>query len=586
MVKQTMKAIFILLLLANVGSLYADRGMIQISEHPAKVRESSQKAIIFHNLDEEVLILGTDLVSDQSTKILEFIPFPSEPKVSLAEGKPFESVLKLIKKLGLSFIEYDYARGGGRSMGMSTPTQLPVEMRFHAKIGAHDVSVVKINQIEEFGTWVRKFLKTKGVAQGKNYQEVEAVASDYVKRGIKYFVFDMVDVKPEVHSVKPLVYRFKSEKLYYPLKTSNTFGGTGGIDLIIIAPYTLCNTYYGRGVRNPILSVKLCRKQFSTKNLDAVRMSTSAKISTAEMESIYAPAGKSFPKNEHTFMQLISYYGEYNFDDDILIDVKVKSQNIALFRALREGNIETVKALLAKGADINAKDRYGETALIREIGGWRNIETVKTLLAEGADINAKDASGRTALMHAAEYGKIEKVKILLAKGADVNAKDASGRTALICAASSGSIENIKILLTKGADINAKDEYWGTALIHAARSGSIENVKILLAEGADINAKGAKGDTALMYAVRSGSIEKVKILLAKGADINTKNEYGDTALIDAASSLMNTEIIIKILLAKGADINVKDNSGNTALMHAMRGRRTEIIRLLKQAGAKQ
>jgi hypothetical protein len=59
----------------------------------------------------------------------------------------------------------------------------------------------------------------------------------------------------------------------------------------------------------------------STKNPAAVRVSTSAEISMVETESLYAPAGKFFPEKESIFMQLISYYGEYNFDDDLLIDI-------------------------------------------------------------------------------------------------------------------------------------------------------------------------------------------------------------------------------------------------------------------------
>ena len=153
---------------------------------------------------------------------------------------------------------------------------------------------------------------------------MEAVASDYVKRGINYFVFDLVDLKPGAQSVKPLVYRFKSKLMYYPLKTSNTFGGSGGIDLIIIAPGTLCDPSNNKAlyIRSKSFSARnFCMNPLSTRNSNAVRVSTSAEISIAEADSIYAPAGKFFPEKESIFMQLISYYGEYNFDDDLLIDI-------------------------------------------------------------------------------------------------------------------------------------------------------------------------------------------------------------------------------------------------------------------------
>ena len=59
-----------------------------------------------------------------------------------------------------------------------------------------------------------------------------------------------------------------------------------------------------------------------------------------------------------------------------------------------------------------------------------DIEKVKQLIVQGADVNAKDVSGKTALLWAAWYGHTEVVKLLIQAGADVNAKDDEGRTAL------------------------------------------------------------------------------------------------------------------------------------------------------------
>src|SRR5450631_1855725 len=64
-----------------------DMGMIHATD--AKVSEDSQKAIIFHNNSEEVLILGTDLKATKNTGVIRFIPFPSEPTVSLAPNASF-----------------------------------------------------------------------------------------------------------------------------------------------------------------------------------------------------------------------------------------------------------------------------------------------------------------------------------------------------------------------------------------------------------------------------------------------------------------------------------------------------------------
>ena len=225
------------------------------------------------------------------------------------------------------------------------------------------------------------------------------------------------------------------------------------------------------------------------------------------------------------------------------------------------GSNEVVKALLANGADVNAKDKYGATALM--VASEKSyLEVVKALLAKGADVNAKDNNGVTALMVASGNGHTEVVNLLLANGADVNAKDNDGLTALRMASQFGHSEVVKVLLAKGADINAKANDGVTALMVAAQNGHSEVVKSLLANGADVNAKDKYGATALMLASEIGHSEIVKFLLAEGVNVNAKDNNGVTALM-LASGIGHSEIV-KFLLAEGADVNAKDNNGVTAL----------------------
>ena len=88
----------------------------------------------------------------------------------------------------------------------------------------------------------------------------------------------------------------------------------------------------------------------------------------------------------------------------------------SLIDASLNGHVEVVEALLAKGADINAKTKIGWTALIgASLKG--HVEVVKLLLAKGADINATTEDGRTALMAASSKGHQEVVNLLKAHGA-------------------------------------------------------------------------------------------------------------------------------------------------------------------------
>ena len=104
------------------GKAYADMGGVYTVD--AKVSEDAQKAIILHNGEEEVLILGTDLKSDNKVGLVRFIPFPSEPKVSLAAENAFNVAGELVKKHGLK-VQY-FTKGG-------TSLREAVSLLFHQK---------------------------------------------------------------------------------------------------------------------------------------------------------------------------------------------------------------------------------------------------------------------------------------------------------------------------------------------------------------------------------------------------------------------------------------------------------------------
>src|ERR1051326_2753350 len=84
-----------------------------------------------------------------------------------------------------------------------------------------------------------------------------------------------------------------------------------------------------------------------------------------------------------------------------------------------------------------------------------DASALQDLLAKGADVNARDVRGKTVLMMAAESGHSAIVETLLARGANVNANDASGGTALMAAAEGGHAAIVDALLAKGADTNSK-----------------------------------------------------------------------------------------------------------------------------------
>jgi ankyrin repeat protein len=122
--------------------------------------------------------------------------------------------------------------------------------------------------------------------------------------------------------------------------------------------------------------------------------------------------------------------------------------NMDLYAALY-GDLPEVKRLLTAGAEVNAKDMHGATALMyASRGGHRKV--AELLLARGAEVNAKTTDGRTALMLASESGHRKVAELLLAKGAEVSAKNTHGKTALMYASQKGHREVRELLIKAGA----------------------------------------------------------------------------------------------------------------------------------------
>jgi ankyrin repeat protein len=186
------------------------------------------------------------------------------------------------------------------------------------------------------------------------------------------------------------------------------------------------------------------------------------------------------------------------------------------------GDLAKVKSLIRMGADINAKDENGNTALMMSsLEG--HLEIVKFLVSKGADVNETDNNGSTPLI---ETSSLEVVKFLVSKGADVNARNESGYTALLLNSVLETPETIKILeflVSKGADVNTADNSGSTPLIESSKNGSLEIVKFLVSKSADVNKADNSGSTPLIKSSENGHLNIVKFLVSKGADIHAQED---------------------------------------------------------------
>ncbi len=282
-----------------------------------------------------------------------------------------------------------------------------------------------------------------------------------------------------------------------------------------------------------------------------------------------------------------------------------------LAAAAEQGDLTSVRALIAQGADPNARRVDGTTALHAAVQADR-LDIVQTLLAAGASAGAADRYGVTPLYLASLNGNAAIVGRLLDAGVDPNAADPTGETALMTAARTGIPDVLRVLLDRGARVDARDpEFQQTALMIAAREGHAAAVQLLLERKADANAQTRKGPippfvppckgtgcgsegvginrgglpdrgrrleakggmTPLLYAARDGHTEVARLLVAAGADVELPDVNGIRPLLTAA--LNNQLDVARLLVDRGAQVNADDFWGRSPLWAAVEYRNLDM-----------
>jgi len=216
--------VFFLLVLFSVSSVYADRGLIMVSPN-VSVYEPGQKAIVAWNGQEEILILSTDVNSSEETLVLELLPLPSEPEVELASFQSFEEIQRLVWDEGVNLY---------RDKTYNEIQDASVEIVFHEEIGAHNITVVRALNADELVAWIENFLQANNVNETVSLGNFEPVVKDYMGRGFRYYVLDLITVTPDERSVDPILYQFSSNFLYYPLVITSPVPGETNITLFLL----------------------------------------------------------------------------------------------------------------------------------------------------------------------------------------------------------------------------------------------------------------------------------------------------------------------------------------------------------------
>ncbi|KAE8141014.1 ankyrin repeat-containing domain protein [Aspergillus pseudotamarii] len=282
--------------------------------------------------------------------------------------------------------------------------------------------------------------------------------------------------------------------------------------------------------------------------------------------------------------------------DQIDIDLQDVFQRTPLSRASSMGQQVIVKWLIENGAELDSKDRFGQTPLSYAVANGHE-----------AVLNSQDANDMTPLLYAASNGH----------EAILNSQDANDMTPLLYAASNGHEAICKLLLESGAEVNLQDEAGNTPLARAAACGHEGIVKVLLAvDRIDADRRDAFGRTPLILAILDDQLAIVRVLLKSGrVNVNALDDEKRTPLLllllnkcktvtvvhhDERGTFVaienieptylswnaqNTrEEIARLLVDNGADVNLSDCDGRTPLSFAAERSNDNTITMLLEKGA--
>ena len=237
-----------------------------------------------------------------------------------------------------------------------------------------------------------------------------------------------------------------------------------------------------------------------------------------------------------------------------------------LLMAVRENaDLNVIKFLVGRGADVNGKDDEG----LAPLHFVESLDVAKFLVSAGADVNVRTGweEGLTPL-HTTKAADV--AEFLISAGANVNAKAGSDCLPIQCV-QTGDVA--RVLIENGADVNSKDVRGNTPL-HHAKTGEV--AETLIENGADPDSKNESGNTPL-HCAKTGEI--AEILIKNGADPNSKNNDGETPLFTT-----NSGDVIKELVENGAKLDVLDILGLSPLFWAVQNNKKEVVLALLDSGA--
>jgi uncharacterized protein len=239
-------------------------------------------------------------------------------------------------------------------------------------------------------------------------------------------------------------------------------------------------------------------------------------------------------------------------------------------------------------AQLNPKEQHRLNQQLIQAAWDNDLRRARALIARGADVNAKDNTVQSAYLISTSEGYLELLELTLQHGADVDSKDSFNGTGLIRAADRGHADIAGRLVQADIKINHINNLGWTALHEAIILGDgsrryVDTVRVLLAAGADLRLRSQRDQiTPLQHATSKGHNEIEQVLRAGLEADKPSKRVANQRLLAAADRGDATAAALAI--RAGADLESPDQQGRTPLTLAVTKDRSEVVRLLRYLGA--
>lgn len=282
------------------------------------------------------------------------------------------------------------------------------------------------------------------------------------------------------------------------------------------------------------------------------------------------------------------------------VTLQAQEQNNEAIEAAKTGDAKAVVGAIKDGANIDATDAEGMSALAYAVlnddyklikkllklnatvdasaiiasAQTNNQKVVKQFTKAGFDINAKNATGDTPIFHALKTGDDQLYTFFEQAGANLAIPDATGTTTLLYAIQNDkSFDLIQQLSQNEYLVNQANDSGETPFLTALTKENAPVIELLMNRGANVDVQTASGLTPLWFALEKGDMNLFNQFAERGADVNSIRN-GQTPLTHALKN--NNQSLITTLLGYGADPSVDNADGQTPLSMALMNNQTDLF----------